>query len=479
MKQPVQSPVEQLSDAEWTELSSSGQAVVLDLVEEIRQLKLKVSQLQEQLRRNSHNSSQPPSQDKAEHKQTQAAETPGRRGGQVGHRGHERKLLPLEAVERVVVHRPEACVQCGTLLLGYDAAPYRLQVTELPDLKATVTEHQVHTLTCVCCGAKNRGTLPPEVAASQFGPNLVGLMALLMGCYRLSKRQVVDVLANCFDMHLAASSVVNQQRVVSAALAQPVEALQGYVQQQDACNVDETSWRQADQAKCCWLWVVVTTLVTVFHIASSRSGGIARQLLGDTYDGVVGTDRCSAYNWLDPSQRQVCWSHLVRDFQKILERGGQSYAIGHNLTLQAEYLLVLWARVRDGPLPYADFMAEFPAIQCHLRHWLAQGLLCDCNSTAETCRHLLALDAALWRFATTPGVEPTNNAAERALRHPVIWRRTSHGTHSDHGSLFVQRMLTVAETCRLQRRPVFDFVRAAVIAYRAGQPAPSLLPPDS
>jgi transposase len=135
--------------------------------------------------------------------------------------------------------------------------------------------------------------------------------------------------------------------------------------------------------------------------------------------------------------------------------------------------------VRDGTLPYADFLAEFPAIQCHIRYWLTQGLLCDHSSTAETCRHRLALDAALWRFADTPGVEPTNKAAERPLRHPVRWRRTSHGTQSDHGSLFVQRMLTVAETCRLQHRPVLDFVRSAVIAYRAGLPAPSLLPAAS
>jgi transposase len=180
--------------------------------------------------------------------------------------------------------------------------------------------------------------------------------------------------------------------------------------------------------------------------------------------------------WLRPSQRQLCWSHLLPDFQKILERGGDSYRIGTNLKLHAEYLLVLWARVRDGTLADEAFLAEFPAIQCHLRHWLTQGLLCPEDRTAETCRRLIALDAALGSFVTAPGVEPTNNAAERALRHPVIWRRTSHGTQSDHGRLFVQRLLTVAETCRRQHRPIFAFVRSALVAYRAGYPAPSLLP---
>ncbi len=167
------------------------------------------------------------------------------------------------------------------------------------------------------------------------------------------------------------------------------------MKQQPACNVDETSWRQGEQPKASWLWVVVTALVTVFHIVPSRSGAVARPLLGDTDAGIVGSDRASAYSWLDPPQRQVCWSHLLRDFQKILERGGDAYRIGFNLKVHAEYLLVLWARVRDGTLSYEAFLAEFPAIQCHLRHWLTQGLLCPEHSTAETCRRLIALDAAL------------------------------------------------------------------------------------
>jgi Transposase IS66 family/zinc-finger binding domain of transposase IS66 len=168
-----------------------------------------------------------------------------------------------------VVHRPTHCAQCGALLLGDDGQPYRHQVTEWPSLKATVTEHQIYSVTCLCCGATTRGALPSEVAASQFGPNLVSLMALLMGCYRLSKRQVADLLANCFTTHVAPSSVVNQQQVISQALAQPVDELQRYVQQQPACNVDETSWRQAE-AKRAWFWVVVTAVVTVFHIAAAR-----------------------------------------------------------------------------------------------------------------------------------------------------------------------------------------------------------------
>jgi transposase len=217
------------------------------MAQELAAVKERLEKVEEQLRRNSQNSSQPPSQDQPSHKPVREGTLPStrQRGGQRGHVGHCRSLLPIEQVDQIIVHRPVACAQCGALLLGTDEAPYRYQVTELPRLQARVTEHQVHTVMCPCCGATNRGKLPAEVAASQFGPNLTSLMALLMGCYRLSKRQVADLLLNCFAIRLAASSVVNQQRVISQALAQPVEELHRHVQQQPACNVDETSWRQA------------------------------------------------------------------------------------------------------------------------------------------------------------------------------------------------------------------------------------------
>jgi transposase len=237
-------------------------------------------------------------------------------------------------------------VNCGALLLGEDPAPYRHQVTELPIVKPKVTEHQVHRLTCRCCGQTNRGELPAEVAASWFGPNAISLAGLLMGRYRLSKRQVTQAMAECFEIPMAASTVVNQQQVISQALAAPVAELEPVVKNEPVCNIDETGWRQVGAPRRSWLWTVVTPQVTLFRIAPSRSGQIARELLGEYYGGVAGTDRCSSYTWL--KRRQYCWSHLVRDFQKILERGGDSYPIGWYLKLQAEYLLMKWARVRDG-----------------------------------------------------------------------------------------------------------------------------------
>ncbi len=444
-----------------------------ELRAEVKQLRETVEQLQEIVNRNSQNSSQPPSQDRPDQNPTKAPSGPPRkRGGRPGHRGHHRPLV--DDVDEVVVYKPTCCAGCGALLSGEDPMPYRHQVTELPIVKPKVIEHQVHSLDCRCCGQRSRGELPPEIAASWFGPNVISLVGLLMGRYRLSKRQVTHLLAECFGITMAASTVVDQQQSISQALAAPVAELEPVVKNEPLCNIDETSWRQRRATNRPWLWTVVTTHFTLFRIAPSRSSQIAKDLLGETYGGVAGTDRCSSYTWIE--QRQLCWSHLVRDFQKIIERGGDSHRIGWYLKCQAEYLWMRWARVRDDTLDYFTFLAEFPAIQTQIRQWLTIGLTATSSRTIETCRRLLPADPDLWRFVSVPGLEPTNNRAERALRHPVIWRRSSHGTQSDLGSRFVERILTVVETGRQQQRPVFDFLRDALMAYRTGQPAPSLLP---
>jgi transposase len=262
----------------------------------------------------------------------------------------------VDDVDEVVAYKPTRCAGCGALPLGDDPVPYRHQVTELPIVKPKVIEHQVHCLDCPRCGKRNRDELPPEVASSWFGPNVISLVGLLIGRYRLSKRQVTHLLAECFGITMAASTVVNQQQVISQALVAPVAELEPVVKNEPVCNIDETGWRQVGASKRPWLWTVVTAQVTLFRIAPGRSGQIAREWLGEHYGGVAGTDRCSAYTWL--TQRQLCWSHSLRDFQKILERGGDSYPVGGYLRVQAEYLLMKWARVRDGTLNYFEFLAE-------------------------------------------------------------------------------------------------------------------------
>jgi len=263
-----------------------------------------------------------------------------------------------------------------------------------------------------------------------------------------------------------------------------------YVQQQGVVGADETSFNQGDidggNPKLCqaWLWVAVTPLVTFFEIGLTRCSQAAKNLLGENFRGILNSDRYAAYNWVDLNQRQLCWAHLRREFIKISERPGISKELGTILVKQQEKLFELWHRVRDGTLARCDFLTLVKELRTWLKATLQEASDYDVGTrettplakTVRTCRQLLKVEAAMWLFVTTEGVEPTNNAAERAIRPAVIWRRTSFGSQTQAGSTFVARMLIVVTTLKSQHRDVFEYMVQAITAARGGQSAPSLLP---
>jgi transposase len=247
--------------------------------------------------------------------------------------------------------------------------------------------------------------------------------------------------------------------------------LEGYVRTQHA-NVDETSWREAMHKA--WLWVVVTPLVTVFHIAATRCGKVAGELLGSAYRQVVTSDRWKAYSGF--RRRQFCWSHLRRDFQAMIDRQNSGTAIGETLLGLSDRMFAWWHRVRDGTLSRSSFQVYISGLRAEVREALIQGAACGCPQTAATCRNLTANESKLWAFVWQEGVEPTNNAAERALRHAVLWRKGSGGTDSSRGSRFVERVLSIRETCRQQGRGLLEYLVECCQDHLEGEEAPSLLP---
>lgn len=263
-----------------------------------------------------------------------------------------------------------------------------------------------------------------------------------------------------------------------------------YVQQQPIVGADETSFNQGNidggnpKERQAWLWVAVTPLVVLFEIGLTRCTSAAQNLLGEKFGGILNSDRHGAYNWVDLARRQLCWAHLRREFIKISERSGVSQELGMALVKAQEQLFELWHRVRDGTLTRGDFMPLAAEIRLQIQATLQEAADYQIGSreqtplakTVRTCRQLLKVEPAMWLFVTTAGVEPTNNAAERAIRPAVIWRRTSFGSQTQAGSAFVARMLTVVATLKSQQRSVLDFLSQAVVAARAGQPVPSLLP---
>ncbi len=436
----------------------------------------RLAKLEEQQRLNSENSSQPPASDKPHHQREKSGKLPSgkKRGGQPGHQGHSRKLVPSEAVSELRVYKPETCRHCGEALSGADPDPYRWQVTDIPPIQPIVIEHQVHRLRCNCCGKTSRGQLPPEVGCSQFGPQVTAVVGLLIGQERLSKRQVKRVLQTLFGVEMAVGSVVARQQEISDSLAQAYQTVQNHVHQAANRNIDETPWRESWQRV--WLWSVATTETTLFRVADKRDRAVAQGLLGPGSDNVSTSDRFTAYNWLDDERHQTCWAHLLRTWRRFQLRDGPSAQVGGMLELYTDYLLHRWREVQRGQLSWVDFLAEVPQHQRDIHHWLEIGAQLDHNTTAGTCRRLLRHREILWTFTRYADVAPTNNAVERALRHGVIWRKLCYGTASERGSRFVERILTVVATARQQGHVLPDFLSAALRASRHGEVGPPLLP---
>lgn len=443
------------------------EALVEQLLGEIKELKRRLGQ-------DSSNLDKPPSTDPPGRPPKPKRERGKRRpGGQPGHEGHARELLPPEQVDEIREHKPPACSDCGRKLRGSDPSPLRHQVTEVPPVKPTVVEHRLHSLKCGC-GKWTRGELPADVPTGAFGPRLQALVGLLTGAYRVSKRNTVQLLSDCFGVQIALGSIKRLEDDLSVALAAPVEEAKEYVRSQPAVGMDETSWRQAGRKA--WLWTAVTSLVAVFVIRFSRGSKVAKELVGEDYTGRIVSDRWSGYTWVSPRRRQLCWAHLKRDFQKIAEAGGELAAIGEALQARRKQLFAWWHRVRDGTLRRSSFQAYVRPLRAEVKDLLRQGKACTDEKLAGMCREILKLEVAMWTFVRVEGVEPTNNDAERALRHAVIWRKTSFGTQSEAGTTFVERILTVVSTLRLQRRSVLDYLAEVCSAALEDRAGPSLLP---
>ena len=463
----------------WKTASPEVQAAVLALVEyyeqRLAQLESRVKDLENRLKLNSTNSSKPPSSDPIGLKRKPPSPpSKKKRGGQPGHPKAHRALVPPEKVRDTINCIPISCRRCGHELSGEDPEPLIHQVAELPRIEPIVDEYRLHRLVCPDCGEKTCGVLPEGVPIGRFGPYLQAVLAMLAGAYRLSKRQIQQVSADMLGLKISTGMISKLERQSAAALEAPYNELATSVHQADAVNIDETSWREDRRKR--WLWVTVTRLATVFTIARNRSGEIAVALLGSRDGQVVSSDRFSAYEWIMASWRQVCWSHLRRDFQAMIDRVDEGEPVGRRLLSLSNRLFHNWHRVRDGTLDWGGFQGRMTRLRPEVKQALEEGSRCSCAKTAATCFEILKVEEGLWAFTRVRGIDPTNNAAERALRHAVIWRRISGGTDSVKGSKFVERMLTVVATCRQQGGNVLDYLTSCFEASRCGQDIPSLLP---
>ncbi len=451
-------------------LPPAVQAYIRFLEARVGQLEARLADLEARLNQDSPNSSRPPSSDPPSAKPAPPKTPSGKaKGGQPGHPRRNRAELPPDTIVEL---RADACRRCAHPLSGDDPDPLRHQVVELPPVRPHVTEYRRHRLACPRCGRVNCPALPSN-AVGGYGPRVQAVCGLLAGAYRVGKRGIARLMGDLFGVPMGPAAVCDLQHKTARAL-EPIAA-QAHAQVSGRpANVDETGWREGRARG--WLWTAVTAAVTVFLVRLSRGRKVLAELIPGTA-GVLTTDRYPAYDHLPTGRRQVCWAHLRRDFQAMIDRGNAGGGVGEDLLIHADILLLQWKRVRDGTLTRAGFRRRYLGwIRSEVHLLLRRGAACRCAKTAGVCRELLAIEPALYTFAAVEGVEPTNNAAERALRHAVCWRKTSYGTDSAGGSRFVERVLTVVASCRQQGRDVLAFLTDAIQAARTGTTAPSLVP---
>lgn len=451
------------------------EAYVAKLLAELAVANARIAELEARLNQNSSNSSKPPSSDPPGAPREGKKPSGRKPGGQPGHKRHERTRLAPDRVEDL---KPPRCTGCGDALCGEDPDPLWHQVVEVPPIKPFVVEFRLHALECKGCGKTVRAQLPHGVPSRGFGPMLTAMVALASGKYRLSKRMVEELFSDLLNVDLSLGSVCNLEQEMSDATAAPVEEARTYVRKQPNANLDETGWyegRKNGRAGRAWLWTAVTNLVTVFVISLSRGAAVAQEILGADYPGLVSSDRWSGYNWLPTAHRQLCWAHLIRDFQGFVNRGGEGAVIGEALLARTKDMFEWRNRVRDKTLDREIYERWMEHLESDVLRLLRKAEVCPEKKTAGMAREMLKLKEALFTFVKNE-IEPTNNTAEHAVRKGVMWRKTSFGTHSPEGSRFVERMLTITATLRQQKRPVLAFLAECYQAWLTDSAPPSLLP---
>lgn len=395
-----------------------------------------------------------------------------KRGGQKGHKKHSRELVPPEQCNEIIECHPDACRRCGGTLIADANAPKRHQVWEIPPIEPIISEYRLHRGNCPCCGISTQATLPAGVPSGQCGPRLAAFTGLLMGHFRQSKRRAASFLGDLLNVPCSAAWTVKIQNRVSEAIAEPYEELRQQLCKQRQLFVDESPTKQ-HKTKA-WLWVAVAPMFTVFGIFLNRKRESLRSFIGD-YSGVIlNCDRAKMY--FDGKRVQWCWAHLKRDIQKLIDHDDkQVKRLGHDLKRQQQLLFQHWRRYKEGEIRWETFRRLIRPIRNQFNSLLVRGSFSGNAKLIGFCDGLLSHRDWLWTFTTVRGIEPTNNDAERALRPAVIYRKLSFGTQSNSGSRYLERILTVSETCRRQSRSAYEFLVEAMEAKFADRPAPSLI----
>jgi len=461
------------------------------LAEQAKQLAEQAKQivdLQRQLalrQQNSTTTSKPPSSDGLAGKQRMRGRRQKswrKRGGQPGHLGHWRSLVPANRVNQIVNLRPKRCRHCQHGLHQRDerGEPRRHQVTELPPIDAHITEYRCYQRRCPACGQTTQAALPDDIVG-QFGPQLTALIAYLTVVCRMPRLVVQRFLEGALQIPISLGSTQAAWEEASAAVAAPYVQLAAALPQEAVLNADETGHCTNGDKR--WLWTFVARTFVLYRIAASRGSDVLKTVLGETFAGVLGSDRLPSYLKYVAGQRQFCWAHFTRNLLSAFDLATTPSAkrfCREALVLQRR-LFRLWYRfrgdptARGAPITRQELIAKvLPIEKAFFR--LGERYLDAANAdVGNLAWALFVQNEHFFTFVHVEGVEPTNNVAERALRTAVQWRKIMFGTRSENGERAVERLLTIARTCQLLELNALVYLTAAIAAHRRHQTVSSLL----
>ncbi len=429
----------------------------------------RIDELESRLKRDSRNSSRPPSSDPAwpKRRRGRRPRSGRKQGGQPGHEGTARELVDPSNVDETKDHRPDLCDACGHDDLEQGIGdPYRHQVTVLPRVLVTVREHRLHKARCRRCRAVTTAVLPDGVPTGAFGPRLTTLAGALRGVYRVSVRETQRLLGEIFGVKMSLGKISDCERRLSDALhSSYLEAL-GAVRTSLRANVDETSWKE--RGRVCWLWAAESEHATAFGIDRRRSAKAKGRLIGRRFGGTVISDRMGAYESHPLARRQLCWAHIERAFRALAEGPRGHRRFGNKGVMIAQSVMRSY-RLFGEHGDRDRLQGEAAVLRGRLERLIA-------NDDSALANHLRPRVVALFTYARTQDVSPTNNAAERAVRKAVLWRKGSFGSQSARGLRFAERVLTAAATLRRRGDQVFDFLADSVAAHLTGADPPVMVP---
>lgn len=445
-----------------------------------------IADLERQLalrKQNSTNSSKPPSSDGlAGEPRERGRRKKSRRkaGGQPGHRGAHRPLVPITKVDEIRPILPEQCQHCGHALpadieqVQTTGEPQRHQVTELPPIQARTIEYQCHRVVCPECGQGTRASVPEE-ASGHFGPQLTALVVYLTVVCRMPRRVVEALLAQVLGIDISLGSTQKCWEEASQAVAAPCQELEQQLKDEPVLNIDETGWRTNGAKR--FLWAFVAARYVVYTVAATRGSAVLTGLLGAVFRGILCSDRFSAYLKYHSGKAQFCWAHLKRNLLGMVEFTKISAVerFCRDALAQHARLFRLWHKFRGGQIDRPQLLLRSLPIQKKIFELAERHLDSPHREVRNLATALFEYNDRLFTFLEHEGVEPTNNSVERALRTGVQWRKICFGNRSANGELATSRLLTVTETCDLLRLNILAYLSAAIACHRSRRPPASLL----